>query len=194
MNKQVTDALKSSATFNFVNNSGALKKLALLPGIYSTLSTLTDAGAGKETIVVFNSPDNLVNAGYPVDQAADDHITGDGASVIVSGANRVKFRDFLNTVQRLGIRITRIVIQNKATGATKDDIFDQEIELAQTGLGSKGQMKFITLQEFVSVNAYDRSKIEIDLTGRELDLGPDTYMAMGIPDGANFSMQFCFEY
>lgn len=185
--------MRSSATFNISNNSGAAKKLAFLPGVYSSIKNTTD-GTSKETTVSFSDPSNLVNAGYNCDQVADDYNAGDtGAYVVVTGANRVKFRDFTNTVQRVGIRVNKIVIQNKATGAAANDIFDQEIEFAQTAIGSKGAMAFLNLQEFVSVNAYDRSKIEIDLSGREIDLMPDIYMAMNIPNGASFSIQFCFE-
>jgi len=187
------NALKSSATFNFIGDASNAKKLALLPGVYSTMKNTTD-GTSKVTIVTYSNPANLVNAGYTCDQAADDYESGDtGNYVQVTGANRVKFRDFLNTVQRVGIRVTKIVIQNKATGAGANNIFDQEIEIARTAIGSKGAMDFIKLQDFVSVNAYDRSKIEIDLSKTPLDLGPDTFMAMNIPANANFSMQFCFE-
>lgn len=191
MSKDLQNALKSSATFNIVGDESAAKKLAFLPGVYSTMKS----GVGTSKVVSLSDPTNLCNAGYTVDQAADDYDSGDtGNYVHVTGTNRVKYRDFLNTVQRIGIRVTKIIIQNKVTsGAYMDDIFDSEIEIARTAIGSNGAMDFIKLQDFRSVNAYDRTKIELDLSENPLDLGPDTFMAMNIPAHANFSIQFCFE-
>lgn len=188
--KELEKAMKSSATFNIVGDDSNAKKLALFPGIYDSMKS--GVGAGKK--VTYSNPSNLVNAGYTVDQVADDYDREDvGNYVHVDGANRVRFRDLRNTVKTIGIRVTGIIIQNKATGANANDIFDQEIEIARTAVGTKGGMDFISLQQFVSTAAYDRSKILIDLSETPLDLGPDTYMAMNIPAGANFSMQFCFE-
>ncbi len=190
MKEELRQALGASCTFNFVNTSGAAKKLALLPGIYSTMKS----GVGTGKTINFSDPTNLVNAGYPVDQAADDYDSGDSNNYVqVSGANRVKYRDLLNTVQRVGMHVKKIVIQNKATGATANDIFDQEIEIARTAIGAMGEKQFINLQQFISTAAYDRSKITIDMSDKPLYLGPETFMAMNIPNGANFSMQFCYD-
>ena len=186
---KLQEALKSSATFNIVGNASADKKLAFLPGIYSAIKQTLDTG--KVTAITFSDPTNLCNAGYNVDQVADDYNSADtGMYVQVTGANRVKYRDFLNTVQRVGIRVTKIVIQNKVES---QNIFDQEIEIARTAIGSKGGMDFIQLQNYIDVNAYDRSKIIIDLESAPLDLGPETFMAMNVPEDSNFSIQFCFE-
>lgn len=188
--KELEQALKSSATFNIAGDASNAKKLALFSGVYDSMKS----AVGTNKKVTFSDPTNLVNAGYSVDQVADDYDSDDtGQYVHVTGANRVKFRDLRNTVQRLGIRVVGIIIQNKATGANANDIFDQEIEIARTAIGTKGAMDFISLQQFVSTAAYDRTKIFIDLSQTPLDLGPDTFMAMNIPAGANFSMQFCFE-
>ena len=72
-------------------------------------------------------------------------------------------------------------------------------EHGSTVIGAKGGMDFITLQNYVSVNAYDRSKITIDLSGvdengksNNLFLTPEVFMAMNIPAGAHFSIQFQF--
>lgn len=190
MQKTLREALQACATFNFVGDNSNAKVLALLPGIYSAMKAVTD-GTSKETIVTFSSPANLVNAGYACDQVADDYNSADsGQYVQVTGANRVKYRDFLNTVQRVGINVTKIVIQNKVSS---QDIFDQEIQIARTAIGAKGGMDFIQLQNYVSVNAYDRSKITIDLSDEPLYLTPEVFMALNIPAQASFSMQFFFE-
>lgn len=182
MQKTLREALKAVATFNMKNETQEAVKVALLPGIYDALSANG----------FYSNPANLVNAGYTCDQVADDYDAKDtNAKVKVNGANRVRYRDFLNTVQRVGISVTRIIIQNK--NANSQDIYDQEIEVARTAIGAKGGMDFIQLQNYVSVNAYDRSKIEIDLSDEPLVLTPEVFLAMNIPAGANFSIQFGFE-
>lgn len=192
MKQNVQEALQSSVTFNFDNSAGAVaKKLCLLPGIYDTMKFEQD-GTSKVAILSFSNPANLTNAGYPVDQVADDYNSDDsGQFVHVTGTTRTRYRDFLNTVQRLGIRVKKIIIQNKVSSA---DIFDQEIELSRTAVGAKGATRFIKLQNFVSVSAYDRSKIEMEFTDdAPLDLTPDMFVAMVVPAGAKFSMQFVFD-
>lgn len=173
MQKTLREALKAVATFNFKNETESAVKLALLPGIYDTA-------------------DNLNNAGYAVDQVASDTEPSDPKQPVkVVGANRVRYSDFLNTVQRVAINVSKIVIQNK--NAASQDIYAQEIEVARTAIGAKGGTDFIQLQNYVSVQAYDRSKIEIDLSDEPLTLTPEVFLAMNIPSGANFSMQFVFE-
>lgn len=192
MKQNVQEALQSSVTFNFDNSANATaKKLCVLPGIYDTMKFEQD-GTSKVAVLSFSNPSNLTNAGYPVDQVADDYNSADsGQYVQVTGTTRTKFRDFLNTVQRIGIRVKKIVIQNKVSSA---DIFDQEIELSRTAVGAKGATRFIKLQNFVSVSAFDRSKIEMEFTDdAPLDLTPDMFMAMVVPAGAKFSMQFVFD-
>ena len=188
----LTEALRAKATFNIVNSSSSVaKKLAFLPGIYSSMIFSQDSST-KAAIISYADPTNLVNAGYNCDQVADDYNSGDSLQVVqVSGVGRTKYRDFLNTVQRIGVRVSRIVIQNK--NSSSQDIFDQEIEASRTAIGTRGQTRFITLQDYVSVNAYDRTKITIDLTNAPLDLTPDMFLAMNIPASASFSIQFEFE-
>lgn len=192
MQNTLKEALRAKATFNITNTSNNVaKKLAFLPGIYSSMIFTQDTST-KAAIISFADPTNLQNAGYACDQVADDYNSGDALQVVsVTGANRVKYRDFLNTVQRVGIRVTRIVIQNKNTSS--QDIFDQEIELAKTAIGAKGGTDFINLQDYVSVNAYDRTKITLDFTDQPLELTPEVFMAMTIPAGASFSIQLEFE-
>ena len=181
MKNTLREALKASATFDFEGDAEESVKLALMPGIYDTLDA-----QGLHT-----SADNLVNAGYAVDEVADDWSNKSPAKVKVEGLNRVRYRDLINTVNRCGIKVTKIVIQNKNTNS--QDIFDQEIEVARTAVGARGAMDFIQLQDYVDVNAFDRTKITIDLSDEPLFLGPEVYMAMTIPAGARFSMKFAFE-
>ena len=190
MQNTLKEALRAQATFDIVGNASYDKKLCLLPGIYSTMKQTTD-GTSKETIVTFSDPANLNNAGYACDQVADDYNSGDaGQYVQVTGVGRVKYRDFRDAVQRVGMRVSQIIIQNKVSSAA---IFDQQIEIAKTVLGAKGGMDFITLQQYVNVNAYDRSKITIDLSEETLDLTPEVFLAINVPQNAHFSIQFVFE-
>lgn len=190
MQNTLREALRAQATFDIVGDSSADKKLCLLPGIYSTMKQVTD-GTSKETVITFSDPTNLQNAGYACDQVADDYNPSDsGQYVHVTGVGRVKYRDFLDAVQRVGMRVSQIIIQNKTSDSA---IFDQQIEIAKTVLGAKGGMDFITLQQYVNVNAYDRSKITIDLSDDTLDLTPEVFMAINVPEDSHFSIQFVFE-
>lgn len=189
MQKSLTEALRPQATFNFVGNNSAAKKLCLLPGIYSSMKFVQD-GTSKEAVLSFSDPTDLNNAGYACDQVADDYNSNDaGQYVQVTGVGRVKFRDFLNAVQRIGLRVSEIVIQNKTASQA---IFDTEIEVARTVLGAQGGRDYITLQKYVNVNAYDRSKITIDLSDDTLDLTPEVFLAITVPAQSEFSMQFTF--
>lgn len=190
MQDTLKEALRAQVTFDFVGDNSADKKLCLLPGIYSTMKQTSDSTT-KETIITLSDPTNLNNAGYACDQVADDYNAGDaGQYVHVTGVGRAKFRDFLNAVQRIGMRVSQIIIQNKVSSQA---IFDQQIEIAKTVLGAKGGMDFITLQQYVNVNAYDRSKITIDLSEETLDLTPEVFLAVNVPAQSHFSMQFVFE-
>lgn len=201
MQNTLREALMAQATFDIEGDSQNAKKLCFLPGIYSTINTVTDANDGYKTYVVFSDNANLNAAGYACDQAADDYNAVDTKQVVkVRGVGRTKYRDFLNTVQRVGAAVNKIIIQNKVmSGNNMNDIFDQMIEVAKTVIGAKGGTDFITLQNYVSVDAYDRSKITIDLSGYDemgrsnnLMLTPEVFMAMNIPAGAHFSIQFQF--
>ena len=190
MQNTLKEALRAQATFNFVGDNSNDKKLCLLPGIYSAMKFAQD-GTSKVATLTFSDPTNLNNAGYACDQVADDYNSNDsGMYVQVTGVGRVKYRDFLDAVQRVGLRVTQIIIQNKVSSQA---IFDQQIEIARTVLGAKGGMDFITLQQYVNVNAYDRSKITIDLSQETLDLTPEVFMAINVPAQAQFSIQFVFD-
>ena len=143
-----------------------------------------------------DNPANLVNAGYPCSQVADDYdgcIDSEAMPVVVNGASRARYRDFRNSVARLGLRVQKIVIQNK-TNPSDESLFDQEIEVSRTAIGAKGATRFIKLQNYIEPKNFDRSKIEIEFTDdAPLDLTPDAYMAMRIPGNAEFSMQFIFD-
>lgn len=187
----------AQATFDIQGDAQNAKKLCLLPGTYNTLDLVYNATSQKYTLS-YNNIANLNNAGYACDQVADDDNTDDPKQyVTVSGVNRTRFRDFLNTVQRVGAAVNKIIIQNKNTNS--QDIFDQQIEVAKTVIGAKGGTDFITLQNYVSVDAFDRSKITIDLSGfdelgrsNNLMLTPEVFLALNIPAGAHFSIQFQF--
>lgn len=191
MQNTLREALRAQATFDFENSDSSNDvKVAILPGIYNTMKTITD-GTSKESIVVLSDKTDLNNAGYACDQVADEYNAGDTSQTVhVTGVGRVKFRDFLNTVQRVGASVTQIIIQNKAQN--DQSIFDQQIEIAKTVIGAKGGMDFITLQQYVNVNAFDRTKITIDLSEEPLELTPEVFMAINVPASGHFSMQFVF--
>lgn len=198
MQNTLREALMAQATFNIdasaCSTEDGSTKLCLLPGVYDTM-TFTPGGDGgsKQPAITFNSPVALVKAGYAADQVADDTNLDpnfdENSQVKVEGTGRTNYRSFRNTVQRVGATVNKIIIQNKVQS---QDIFDQQIEIAKTVIGAKGGMDFITLQNYVSVNAYDRSKITIDLSEEPLELTPEVFLAINVPDGAIFSIQFQF--
>lgn len=189
MQNTLREALMAQATFDIENTSDeSAVKLCLLPGVYNTQKMAQDP-TSKEVVLSYSDPSALNAAGYAADQVADDAKFDPSAAVHVNGVGRVMFRDFLNTVQRVGATVNKIIIQNKVQD---QDIYDQQIEIAKTVIGAKGGMDFITLQNYVSVNAYDRSKITIDLSDEPLELTPEVFMALNIPVGAHFSIQFQF--
>ena len=197
MQNSLREALMAQATFDIEGDAQNAKKLCLLPGIYSTTKLAADTQTQKFALT-YSDPTNLNNAGYACDQVADDYNVDDATQLVkVRGVSRTRFRDFLNTVQRVGAAVNKIIIQNKNTNS--QDIFDQQIEVAKTVIGAKGGTDFITLQNYVSVDAYDRTKITIDLSGfdelgrsNNLMLTPEVFLALNIPAGAHFSIQFQF--
>lgn len=192
MQDTLREALQACATFNIVGDANDNVKLALLPGIYSTLSQTAVTSGGRTTnYVTLTDATDLNNAGYSCDEVADDYITDNTLQKVkITGANRTRYRDFLNTVQRVGIRVSKIVIQNKTQDQT---LFDQEFEISRTAIGTKGGTDFLQLQNYISVNAYDRSKITIDMSNDPLYLTPEVFLAMNIPAGSSFSIQFFFQ-
>lgn len=179
----------AQATFEIENtDSSNAVKLCLLPGVYNTMKMAQDP-TSKEVVISYSDPTALNAAGYAADQVADDAKFDPSAAVHVGGVGRVMYRDFLNTVQRVGATVNKIIIQNKSQS---QDIYDQQVEIAKTVIGAKGGMDFITLQNYVNVNAFDRTKITIDLSEEPLELTPEVFMALNIPASAHFSIQFQF--
>lgn len=205
MQNSLREALRAVFTLDITGYESGDKKLCLLPGVYDTERTnvVTDTVDGTEVVVgvttTYDNPANLNNAGYACDQVADDGGLSTKVGVAIQAVGRAKMRDFLHQVQRVGMRCTEIVIKNLA-GPTNEEIFNTQIELAKTVVGARGGMDFITLQKYVNVNAYDRSKITIDLSGvdengrsKALDLTPEVFMAMTVPQNAHFTIQFTFD-
>ncbi len=205
MQNSLREALRAVFTLDITGYESGDKKLCLLPGVYDTERTnvVTDTVDGTEVVVgvttTYDNPANLNNAGYACDQVADDGGLSTKVGVAIQAVGRAKMRDFLHQVQRVGMRCTEIVIKNLA-GSTNEEIFNTQIELAKTVVGARGGMDFITLQKYVNVNAYDRSKITIDLSGvdengrsKALDLTPEVFMAMTVPQNAHFTIQFTFD-
>ena len=205
MQNSLREALRAVFTLEITGYESGDKKLCLLPGVYDTERTnvVTDTVDGTEVVVgvttTYDNPANLNNAGYACDQVADDGGLSTKQGVAIQAVGRAKMRDFLHQVQRVGMRCTEIVIKNLA-GPTNEEIFNTQIELAKTVVGARGGMDFITLQKYVNVNAYDRSKITIDLSGvdengrsKALDITPEVFMAMTVPQNAHFTIQFTFD-
>lgn len=198
INNKLNEALQASCSFRITGDSSAAKKLCLLPGIYDTrevVSYTVTEGSSTVTKYAFSltNKTSLTNAGYTVDQVADDYVAelASKMPVSVTTQDMASYRDFLNKVQRSGAVVTKITIKNLA-GTTYEEIFNQLIEVSKTALGAKGGTDFIRLQKYVSVNAYDRSKIEIDLSDDTLNLDDTIFMALNVPANADFTITFDF--
>lgn len=197
-NLKLSEALQASCSFRITGDSSNAKKLCLLPGIYDTREvvtyTVTESGSSVvKAALALTDKTGLTAAGYSVDQVADDYNSNISSKmpVQVKSQDMNAYRDFLNKVQRNGVSVTKITIKNLA-GTTYEEIFNQLIEITKTALGAKGGTDFIRLQKYVSVNAYDRSKIEVDLSEDPLNLDGDIFMAMNIPAHADFTITFDF--
>lgn len=197
-NLKLSEALQASCSFQITGDNSNAKKLCLLPGIYDTREVYVWTETEGQTSVtkaalVLTDKTSLTNAGYSVDQVADDYNQNASSKmpVKVESQDMNAYRDFLNKVQRNGVSVTKITIKNLA-GTNYEEIFNQVIEITKTALGAKGGTDFIRLQKYVSVNAFDRSKIEVDLSEDPLNLDGDIFMAMNIPAHANFTITFDF--
>lgn len=197
MQNSLREALYPVFTVEITGDQNNAKKLCLLPGIYSTIQFVQDPQT-KAAVLTFDSPADLNNAGYSCDQVADDYEYNTSQVVQVKAIGRSKYRDFVNQASRVGMKCTNIMIKNLGQNET---LFNQQvIELARTLVGASGGKDFITLQKYINPNAFDRSFINIDLSGldergeeKALWLTPEVFMAINVPAGSHFTMQFTFE-
>ena len=187
---KLQEALQACASFRFTNtDSSNAKRVCILPGVYNTMNMITPAGQSKSPFFGFHDKTSLTKAGYNVDEVADDYNSNQDEKVQVNATDMCTFRDFLNAVRTMGLTVTKMTIQNHVSSLA---VYDQNIEVCRTSLGSKGGSDFIRLQRYRSVNAYDSSKIEVDLNGNELNLDASIFMAMTIPASADFTITFDF--
>lgn len=185
--------MQASVSFR-VNNTDTTnqKKVALIPAHFHTEVNILDTTAGKCYLGYFDAS-HIVSAGYACDEVLSEVPAGttvakSGQKMNVTSNDGMDYSDFLNMLRlRPNCRITRIDIQNHAADSK---IFDQKIEVRQTAIGSISGADFIRLQQFVSVNAYDRSKITIDMEQAQLLANAKTLMLLNLPASADFTITF----
>lgn len=193
---KIEQSLKNNVRFNIKNTGTEAKKVCLFPGHYDTqkVEFVQDGSKAVTKVdIVETNPANLVAAGYNVDQVADDYVASlSKEPVHVSpNSNRCKFRDLRNYAKTKGFYIGRITIQNNATSQA---IFNQEIEYGRTAPGCDPDRQFINLRKYLSINQYDKTRIDIDLVAenKAIEVNRDTYMAINVPGNADFDIEFEF--
>ena len=200
MNNQLQQSMRPMASFIFdATNSENDVKLCLIPGHYDTSEILIDTETNK-AVLGFCNPQAIKDAGFQCDQVADDYNTAtaplyavtrgaDAYPVKISGSKRCRYRDFLNYVKYSGMRVVKIRIQN-LTDEETPRIFDSELEVSASAIGSKAGSDFVRLSSYRNASNFDRTFIEVDLSSTNLLLDETTLVSLEVPSGSKFQMDF----
>lgn len=162
--ENVTVMTAGTAKFKIENTIEDKVKLCLLPGIARHITTL----------------DNL---GFKADA-----IAGQFDAVKITGYNGWNWSLFLKLARSVRLDMLSLVIQNLTPDPS---IFDEDIIIGRTFPTQQTVQTRIDLQQFINVNAYDRSKITIR---REQPWPFDaiSYMALTMPPKACIIITFLF--
>lgn len=199
-------SMRPVASFVFENTTSAPAKLCLIPGHYNTVSILglvtdtqTTAPYPITTFLTYADPSAIKAAGYDCDQVADDYnLTQNmnGANKkypvsVTSKSNKTRYRDFLNYIKVSGLKVTKMRITDLQGGANPSrEIFNSEIEVAQSAIGSKSGSDFIQLSSHIDPSNYLQNFIEIDLELQNLLLDETTLAFLEVPASAKFQIDF----
>ena len=186
--------MRPVASFLFCNfDDNNSHKLCLFPGHYNTLKLEDFDG---EKILHYASPAAIKASGYECDQVADD-FGFDGVTraqtkylIEIKPKNgKTRYRDFLNFIKLSGLRVVKMRITDLNHGDVHE-IFNQEIEVSKSTIGSKAGSDFIQLSSHINPGNYLQSFIEVDLEKQNLLLDETTLAFLDIPAGANFQIDF----
>lgn len=197
-------SLRPVASFTFLNTDQTnAKKLCLFPGHFVTATCIsrsitTTTPAQIETYLSYANPNSIKAAGYECDQVADDYSlsknytdkSGVEYSIKVSQkSQKTRYRDFLNFIKLTGVRVTKMRITDLNTNSDHA-IFNSEIEISKSSIGSKAGSDFIQLSSHIDPSNFLQNFIEVDLEERNLLLDETTLAFIEIPAGANFQIDF----
>ena len=200
-------SMRPVASFVFENTTPAPAKLCLIPGHYNTVSILGIV-TGTETstpypitsFLSYADPSAIKAAGYDCDQVADDYNLTQNMKngrqekypiEVISKSNKTRYRDFLNYIKVSGLKVTKMRITDLSTAANPSrEIFNSEIEVAQSAIGSKSGSDFIQLSSHIDPSNYLQNFIEIDLELQNLLLDETTLAFLEVPGSARFQIDF----
>ncbi len=191
---QFSQSMRPVASFNIQNSAQTAKKVCLFPGHFRTDKVYVNTTTGIG-FVVNNDESGIVAANHHCDIMLADVCSDTKANKdVVSRPNspRCRYADLLNYVQLSGKRVQKIRITNLA-GSSHRDIFDQEIEVSASAVGSKPGSQFLQLSSYKNPTAFDLDSITVDLTTNNLQLDATTLAFLTVPAGANFNIEYTFE-
>ncbi len=191
------ESLKKTVSFRYKNtNTQDSKRLGIFPGHYDT-SELSKDGSGN-VYITHGNPTPLVEAGYQCDQIADDFNSKVTATSRANAKDPIEVRpvkgrtrvaDFLNYVKYSGSKVTKIRITDYS-GDTTRALFNGELEISQSSIGSKGGSDYLQLSTYIDARNFQTNIIEIDLEQQNLLLDETTVVIMDVPAGADFQMDY----
>ena len=191
------ESLKKTVSFRYKNTDAQnSKRLGIFPGHYDT-SELSKDSSGNYYITHGN-PTPLVEAGYQCDQIADDFNSKVAATSRSNAKDPIEVRpvkgrtrvaDFLNYVKYSGSKVTKIRITDYS-GDTTRALFNGELEISQSSIGSKGGSDYLQLSTYIDARNFQTNIIEIDLEQQNLLLDETTVVIMDVPANANFQMDY----
>lgn len=200
-------SMRPVASFVFENKTSDPAKLCLIPGHFNTVSILglvidtnVTAPYPITSFLTYADPSAIKAAGYDCDQVADDFSltqnmkngsTNKYPIEVVSKSNKTRYRDFLNYIKVSGLKVTKMRITDLSTAANPSrEIFNSEIEVAQSAIGSKSGSDFIQLSSHIDPSNYLQNFIEIDLELQNLLLDETTLAFLEVPGSAKFQIDF----
>ncbi|MBR0323135.1 MAG: hypothetical protein IIX06_01430 [Bacteroidales bacterium] len=201
MSTELKKSLRPVASFVFNNTATETRKLCLFPGHFM-LAKVTSAMAGSSapytvtSILSYANPDALCDAGYDCDQVADDfnitsnHNDGHDYDIRITPKSRkTRYRDFLNYIKLSGVRVSKMRITDLVANGNHD-IFQTEMEITASSIGSKAGSDFIQLSQHINPSNYLQNFIEIDLEKQNLLLDETTLAFLEVPGKAQFQIDF----
>lgn len=191
-------SMRPVASFIFENKSDVSKKLCLIPGHFNTAKLFTNViGASApfqvESFLTYSDPASIKAAGYECDQVADDSSLSGGIDFIkiTPKSNKTRYRDFLSYIKASGLKVAKMRITDLSAGANPSrDIFNSEIEVSQSAIGSKAGSDFIQLSAHIDPSNYLQNFIEVDLERQNLLLDETTLAFLEVPGSAKFQIDF----
>lgn len=203
MSTELKKSLRPVASFVFNNTATETRKLCLFPGHFMLAKVTSMIPATQNnppytvtSILSYANPDALCDAGYDCDQVADDfNITSnhnDGRQYdiqITPKSRKTRYRDFLNYIKLSGVRVSKMRITDLVVNGSHD-IFQSEMEITASSIGSKAGSDFIQLSQHINPSNYLQNFIEIDLEKQNLLLDETTLAFLEVPGKAQFQIDF----